>query len=228
MTLSASSMIAKSCCLAPALAEIADIAGFEAGIAGRAGGRSAPSARARPPRARQNAASSAAAIGRRVGVAQHIDMKMLADAACGRPSSIGARRRATRSGGSLRMQTRIAVDVVIGSSPRTRPATGVTAATGSRANRMIRRPMVGVPEADHVPGQRDREEQDQNEIDRAEAAGESAHASSQMRPVIVRPTSAKKTRAAAIGRGGGRRSGLVARRAFEHGRLCRFPACSRI
>ena len=36
----------------------------------------------------------------------------------------------------------IAVDDTIGSCPDTRPADGVTATTGSRANSMITRPMV--------------------------------------------------------------------------------------
>ena len=48
----------------------------------------------------------------------------------------------TRSGGSSRMQTRMAVDATIGSRPETRPADGVTAATGSRAKRMMMKPMV--------------------------------------------------------------------------------------
>jgi len=49
------------------------------------------------------------------------------------------------------MQSRIAVEVVIGSPPRARAATGSTAATGSRAKRMITSPMVAFqkPMANH-------------------------------------------------------------------------------
>ena len=57
------------------------------------------------------------------------------------PSIIGSMLRMTRSASSLRTHHRIAVLAVIGSSPVTRAATGVTAATGS-AERMMKRPMV--------------------------------------------------------------------------------------
>ena len=66
-----------------------------------------------------------------------------------RPSIIGAMWRMTRSGGSLRMQTRIAVDATIGSRPVTR--------AGRRRHRRHRIAREahddeadgGVPEADH-------------------------------------------------------------------------------
>ena len=57
------------------------------------------------------------------------------------PSIIGSMLRMTRSVSSLRTHQRIAVFAVIGSSPRTRAETGVTAATGS-AERMMKSPMV--------------------------------------------------------------------------------------
>ena len=47
-----------------------------------------------------------------------------------------------RSGNSLRMQSRIAVEAVIGSSPRSWPVIGTTAAIGSSEKRMIRNPII--------------------------------------------------------------------------------------
>ena len=47
-----------------------------------------------------------------------------------------------RSGNSLRMHSRIAVDAVIGSSPRIPAAAGSTATTGSAAKRMMRNPIT--------------------------------------------------------------------------------------
>ena len=66
------------------------------------------------------------------------------------PSIIGSILRITRSVSSLRTHQRIAVFVVIGSSPATRAETGVTAATGL-AERMMNRPIVAFqkPMTDH-------------------------------------------------------------------------------
>ena len=47
-----------------------------------------------------------------------------------------------RSGGSLRTQSRIAVDAVTGSSSRISPAAGSTAATGSAEKRMMMKPIT--------------------------------------------------------------------------------------
>ena len=84
---------------------------------------------------------------------------------------IGSRWRMTRSGGSLRMQTRIAVEAVIGSSPRDAAAAGVTAATGSRANRMIRKPMVAFQKPITIQGSVTANSTTRTKIDDAEAAG---------------------------------------------------------
>src|SRR5215469_6225557 len=65
---------------------------------------------------------------------------------------MGRSQRMTRAGGSLRMQARIATLAMIGSSPRTAPAIGVTATTGSRANRMIKRPIVAFQKLITVQG----------------------------------------------------------------------------
>ena len=88
----------------------------------------------------------------------------------GPPSSARA-WRTTRSGGSLRMHSRIAVEAVIGSSPRTRPAAGVTAATGSRAKRMIRRPMVAFQKPITYQGSVTANSATRTAIERSEAAG---------------------------------------------------------
>ncbi len=59
-----------------------------------------------------------------------------------RPFIIGSRLRITRSGSSLRMHTRTAVDAVIASFPRMPAAIGITAAIGSGAKRMMKNPIV--------------------------------------------------------------------------------------
>ena len=48
----------------------------------------------------------------------------------------------TRSGGSLRTKIVIAVEAAMGSSPRRRATDGSTVATGSRANRMMTKPIA--------------------------------------------------------------------------------------
>ncbi len=58
------------------------------------------------------------------------------------PSIIGSMLRMTRSVSSLRTHHSTAVRAVIGSSPRTRAETGVTAATGSAEKRINASPMV--------------------------------------------------------------------------------------
>ena len=97
----------------------------------------------------------------------------------------------TRSGGSLRMQTRIAVEAVIGSSPRTRPATGVTAATGSRAKRMINRPMVAFQKLITVQGSVIANSTTSAQSRTPNVPADSAMTSSQTMPMSDRATSAK-------------------------------------
>ena len=87
------------------------------------------------------------------------------------PASIGSRLRITRSGNSLRMQRRSAVEAVTGSSPsdpRRRRIDG--------AKRIARKAHDGkadhrVPETDHGPGQCHRKEQKKEKIEKPEAAG---------------------------------------------------------
>ena len=55
---------------------------------------------------------------------------------------MASRLRITRSGGSLRTKIVIAVEAVICSSPRRCATDGSTVATGSRANRMMKKPMA--------------------------------------------------------------------------------------
>ena len=73
------------------------------------------------------------------------------------------------------MQTRIAVEAVIGSSPRTRPAIGVTATTGSRAKRMIKSPMVAFQKLITVHGRVTANSASQRGVERAEAADRERH-----------------------------------------------------
>ena len=58
----------------------------------------------------------------------------------------------TRSGGSLRTNMQIAVDAVIGSSPRMRATAGTTVAIGSRANRMMQKPITAFQKPMQVHG----------------------------------------------------------------------------
>src|SRR5215813_6007150 len=119
--------------------------------------------------------------------------------------------RTTRSGGSLRMHSRSAVDAVIGSSPRTRPATGITAATGSRAKRMISRPMVAFQKPITYQGKVTAKSTTKTRSTALKPPAESAITASQIRPAIVRPT-LRKT-------GGGRADpDFVAGGTFEHER----------
>ena len=140
--LSASSTMREVVLRAPALAEVADVAGLEAGVlrAAAIGDRNDARASRWPVRRSRLLGRGDGGI---VGVAQHVERETdRRRRRAARPSSSGDRWRMIRSGGSLRMQTRMAVEAVIGSSPRTRAAAGVTEATGSRAKRMMRRPMV--------------------------------------------------------------------------------------
>src|SRR5262249_55982672 len=96
--------------------------------------------------------------------------------------------RPTRSGGSLRMHSSTAVDAVIGSSPRTRPATGMTAATGSRAKRMISRPMVAFQNPITYQGSVTANSTTKTTSTAPNPPGENAITASQIRPAIVSPT----------------------------------------
>ena len=77
----------------------------------------------------------------------------------------------TRSGGSLRTNIVIAVDAVIGSSPRT-----ARDARHHGRDRIAGEPHDeeadgGVPEADHRPRQGEREQKQENAVGDAETAG---------------------------------------------------------
>jgi len=113
--------------------------------------------------------------------------------------------RTTRSGGSLRMHSRTAVDAVIGSSPRTRSATGMTAATGSRAKRMISSPMVAFQTPITYQGKVRAKSTTKTRSTALKPPGESAITASQIRPAIVTPTPRKTS----IGRHAGRATGAV-------------------
>src|SRR5262249_8319763 len=106
---------------------------------------------------------------------------------------MGSNNRATRSGGSLRMQSRIAVDATIGSSPRTRQATGVTAATGSAAERMITKPIAAFQKPITYQGSVTANSTIKTRSSVPIPPGESANAASQMKPAIVAATQMKKT-----------------------------------
>ena len=156
--------------LAPAFAEIADIAGLEADIVGATpvGERDAPAPELRKRR-------EACVLGRGdvglAGVAQHIDMEAFADA---------ARRKAREH---RLQQPRDPVGRLVADAQKDggRGGNRLVAAHTAR-HRRDRRDRVArkahdqkadgrVPESDHVPRQCHREEHDQDEVDGAEAAG---------------------------------------------------------
>src|SRR5580692_6179157 len=91
------------------------------------------------------------------------------------------------------MQTRIAVDAVIGSSPRTRPAIGVTATTGSRAKRMIKSPMVAFQKLITVQGSVTANSATSAQSTAPKVPTESATTHNQVSPTSERPTSAKNS-----------------------------------
>src|SRR6516165_2162268 len=97
----------------------------------------------------------------------------------------------TRPGGSLRMQARIATEAVIGSSPRTAPAIGVTATTGSRAERMIRSPIVAFQKLITVHGSVTANNAVSATMITPDPPAESASAHSQVSAMIEMATRAK-------------------------------------
>src|SRR2546430_2246266 len=101
--------------------------------------------------------------------------------------------RTVRSGGSLRTHSRTAVDAVIGSSARMRPATGRTAATGSRAKRMIRRPMVAFQKPITYQGSVTANSTTRMRPVAPIPPGESATRASQISPAIDSPTHRKNS-----------------------------------
>ena len=110
------------------------------------------------------------------------------------------------------MHTRIAVEAVIGSSPRTRAAAGVTKATGSRAKRMMRRPMVAFqkPMTDHGSVTANRTTRTRSTASKPPA--DSATVSSQIKPAIEAPTSAQNSRRRRVSKPGGAASATSSRR----------------
>src|SRR6516162_5208276 len=138
------------------------------------------------------------------------------------------------------MHKRTAVDAVIGSSPRTRPATGITAATGSRAKRMISRPMVAFQKPITYQGSVTAKSTTKTRSTAPKPPGESAITASQVRPAIVSPTLRKTS----IGRHADRAAGAaittssrgerssmkglcVSFRAFEDIAVCDQVQCGR-
>src|SRR6516162_10313288 len=111
--------------------------------------------------------------------------------------------RTTRSGGSLRMHSSTAVDAVIGSSPRTRSATGMTATTGSRAKRMIRKPMAAFQKPITYQGKVTAKSTTKTRSTALKPPGESAITASQIRPAIVIATPRKTSVARHAGRAAG-------------------------
>ncbi len=99
----------------------------------------------------------------------------------------------TRAGGSLRMQTRIAVEATIGSSPRTRVTAGVTVAIGSRQNRMMMRPMVAFQKPMTVHGSVTANMTMSAVSVAPRPPTESAAVRSQSKPIIVAATTAANT-----------------------------------
>ena len=87
------------------------------------------------------------------------------------PASIGSRLRITRSGNSLRMQRRSAVEAVTGSSPLMLAAAGLTARERIARKAHDDKADDRVPETDHGPGQGHRKEQKKQQIEKPEAAG---------------------------------------------------------
>ena len=104
-----------------------------------------------------------------------------------RPCIKGSRLRVTGSGLSLRMHIRIAVDAVIGSSPRMLAASGFTVTAGSRAKRMIRKPMKAFQKPITDQG-RVMVNNRRNEI-APKLCGGTAIAASHSTAIIVAPTS---------------------------------------
>ena len=102
--------------------------------------------------------------------------------AASRPASIGSRLRITRSGGSLRMHNRIAVDAVTGSSPRTLRAAGMTAADGIGANRMIKKPMTAFQNPITIQGNVTANSASNVRSSDAEAAGRQRQRGERQRP----------------------------------------------
>src|SRR5580704_14429306 len=125
------------------------------------------------------------------------------------------------------MQIRIAVAAVIGSSPRTRPATGVTAATGSCANRMIRSPIEAFQKLITVHGSVIAKHATRRASSTPNPPTDSASAQSQLRPRIERPTSAKNSacRPASDGAGAGVTIGSGMERSSMEGLM--FASASR-
>ena len=147
---------------APALAEVADVAGLEAGVlvapAIGDGNASAPTSRA--------SAANARFLGRgdaRVARCRSARRrwKRSPTPVATSPSSIGSRLRTTRSGGFVAdadQDRGRGGDRLVAAHA---PAAGVTAATGSRAKRMIRKPIVAFQKPITDPRQRHREQHQQ-------------------------------------------------------------------
>ncbi len=105
------------------------------------------------------------------------------------PESIGSRLRMTRSDNSLRMQRRSAVEAMTGSSPLIRAAAGLTAASGSRAKRMIIKPMTAFQKPITVQGSVTVKNKRKSRSRKPNPPGESATTVVQSSAAIVATTS---------------------------------------
>ena len=171
MKLSVSSVTGEFVPVAPALAEVPEVAGLEAGVdaAAAVGDRDAAAPFARP--ARQSPVPPARDVtrgwcrsGRRGGSGRRrrrpVNSRIMA-----------SRLRITRSGGSLRTKMVIAVEAVIGSSPRTRRRDRHDGCDRIAGKPHDEKADDGVPEPDHRPRHGQPEQQQQERVGHPEAAG---------------------------------------------------------
>ena len=157
---------------APALAEVPEVSGLEAGVDGAAAVGDRECGRAIARRARRSRLSSSAAISLTAGVAQDVEMEASRPRRRASISRIMASRlRITRSGGSLRTKIVIAVEAAIGfvaAQTRDRRQHGRDRIAGEAHDEEAD---GGVPEADHRPRHGEPEEQQKQRVGDAEAAG---------------------------------------------------------
>src|SRR5262249_19990273 len=99
------------------------------------------------------------------------------------------------------MQTRIAVEALIASSPRTRAAAGNTRATGSRANRMIRSPITAFQKPTTVQGSVTANSASNTQSSALHPPGESSIAASHRSAAVVETLSAATRSRRAVTRG---------------------------
>jgi hypothetical protein len=160
--------------LAPPVAEVADVAGLECGV-----GLAPPIGDAQPFTPGLRHRGEQALLGLRdrgiVGIAKDVDVKVRRGVARGQP--LHQRHQKGR-----RPLWQLVADADQDGGRGSDRFSASDAGGGWRDSRhyVAREPYDqesdrGVPEADHHPGQRNREQDDQDEIDKAEAAGRQRH-----------------------------------------------------